>query len=115
MLPQPAQGHLLLDHDGPVEAAHLQPARADVVDEAREAREAGEIKSAREIQRLMRERYPDAFDIYIADLIRDRRPVYVIRVLPARDRRLDVFVDARTGLELPEDEAERYRNYRRRF
>lgn len=79
-------------------------------EEAREAREAGEILSATEIQRLMERRYPRAYDIYIADLIRGPRMIYVIRVLPTPDRRIDVYLDARTGREIPEREVRRYLN-----
>jgi len=98
---------LLLAAGGLVSQAEAQRSSFSP-DEAREAREAGEILSGREIHRLMERRYPGAYEFYIADLVRGLRPIYIIRVLPTPDRRIDVYIDARSGVEIPEREARRY-------
>lgn len=79
-------------------------------DEARDARQAGEILSGAQIYQLMERRYPGAYSIEIVDLIRGQRPIYVVRVFPTPDRRIDIYVDARTGAFVPESEARRSSN-----
>ncbi|TGY89976.1 hypothetical protein E5163_02255 [Marinicauda algicola] len=78
-------------------------------DEARDAREAGEIIPASEMIRLMERRYPSAQSIGIVDLYRERAPFYLIRVITPDGRRLDIYADARTGREIPPREIRNYR------
>lgn len=78
-------------------------------DEARDARQAGEIIPASQMIRLMERRYPQAQSIGIVDLYRERAPFYLIRVITPDGRRLDVYADARTGREISPRELRNYR------
>ncbi|GGE51026.1 hypothetical protein GCM10011367_27440 [Marinicauda pacifica] len=95
---------ILLLASGGVCAPALAQQSSFSADQARDARQAGEIMSGTEIYRLMQRRYPSAYSIEIADLIGGQRPVYVVRVFPTPDRREDVYVDARTGAPVPQSQ-----------
>ncbi|WP_156823453.1 PepSY domain-containing protein [Woodsholea maritima] len=65
-------------------------------DEAREASNQGDILPAREIVRIVRQRYPNA-QVLRSDLVRNNPPFYNLVILTQDGERLQVRIDARTG------------------
>lgn len=88
-------------------AQDFDPRSRYSADEARDAREAGDILPAREIVRRVRRLYPRS-DILDVDLIRDREAgeLYRVRILD-EGRRRDVWLDARTGALRPAPQPDR--------
>ncbi|WP_300529539.1 PepSY domain-containing protein [Maricaulis sp.] len=64
--------------------------------EARRSRESGETIPARRARAIARELYPNG-DILDVELVRDREPRFVVKVMVDNGRRIDVVLDARTG------------------
>lgn len=86
------------------EAQSLTRERQDLVttqdrftaDQVRDQRERGEIVPALRVISAVRREYPGA-DVLDAELERGPSPQYVIKILTADGRRLDIVADARTG------------------
>lgn len=64
--------------------------------EARRSRESGETIPARRARAIVRDLYPNG-DILDVELVRDREPRFVVKVMVDNGRRIDVVLDARTG------------------
>lgn len=65
-------------------------------DQARDQRERGEIVPALRVISAVRRQYPGA-EVLDAELERGASPRYIIKILTADGRRVDVVADARTG------------------
>ena len=65
-------------------------------DQARDQRARGEIVPALRVISAVRRRYPDA-NVLDAELERGADPRYVVKIITADGRRIDVVADARTG------------------
>lgn len=64
--------------------------------EARDMRRQGDVVPALRVISAVRQRYPGA-DVLDAELEGGANPRYVIKILTADGRRIDVIADARTG------------------
>jgi uncharacterized membrane protein YkoI len=65
-------------------------------DEARDARQSGDVMPARDAINAVRRQYPGA-QVLDTQLIRTGSPHYVVRILDRNGNRIDVRVDARNG------------------
>lgn len=69
--------------------------------EARVQREQGNLMPAIRVIGDVRRLYPDA-EVLDAELVRGDQPRYIVKILTADGRRIDVVADARTGNILSE-------------
>ncbi|MHA6288279.1 PepSY domain-containing protein [Maricaulis sp. CAU 1757] len=83
--------------DGKAVAAQGQdPRDRYTAGEARDLRRQGDVVPALRVISAVRQRYPGA-DVLDAELEGGANPRYVIKILTADGRRIDVIADARTG------------------
>lgn len=85
-------------------AAGAQPSAAQNFDarsnysaeEARNARQSGDVLPVREVIEIVRRAFPGS-RVLDAELVRTASPHYVVKILDPDGRRMDVRVDARSG------------------
>ncbi len=85
-----------LAFDPLTDLAELQNRDRYTAGEARDSRNSGDVVPAIRVISQVRRRYPDA-QVLDAELEGGSQPRYVVKILTADGRRVDVVADARTG------------------
>lgn len=80
----------------PAAAQNFDPRSNYTAEEARNARQSGDVLPVREVIEIVRREFPGA-RVLDVELVRTASPHYVVKILNPDGRRMDVRVDARSG------------------